>query len=44
VRRTPGGRVEGRSQGAISNALSAMAERGEVVLVADKPRRYRIAS
>ncbi len=30
--------------GAISNALSAMAERGEVVLAADKPRRYRIAS
>ncbi|MDA8061059.1 MAG: hypothetical protein M0T80_01280 [Actinomycetota bacterium] len=33
----------GRSQGAVSNALSAMAERGEVVLVADHPRRYRIA-
>lgn len=32
----------GRSQGAISNALAAMAERGEAVLVADKPRRYRI--
>jgi DNA-binding MarR family transcriptional regulator len=33
----------GRSPGAISNALAAMAERGEAVLVADKPRRYRIA-
>ena len=38
------GKALGRSQGAISNALSAMAGRGEVVLVADKPRRYRIAS
>jgi DNA-binding MarR family transcriptional regulator len=38
------GKALGRSQGAVSNALSAMAERGEVVLVADKPRRYRIAS
>ena len=37
------GKALGRSQGAISNALSAMAERGEVILVADKPRRYRIA-
>jgi len=37
------GKALGRSQGAVSNALSAMAERGEVVLVADKPRRYRIA-
>ena len=38
------GKALGRSQGAVSNALSAMAGRGEVVLVADKPRRYRIAS
>jgi len=38
------GKALGRSQGAVSNALSAMAERGEVVLVVDKPRRYRIAS
>ena len=38
------GKALGRSQGAVSNALSAMAERNEVVLVADKPRRYRIAS
>ena len=38
------GKALGRSQGAMSNALSAMAGRGEVVLVADKPRRYRIAS
>lgn len=37
------GKALGRSQGAVSNALSAMAERGEAVLVADKPRRYRIA-
>jgi hypothetical protein len=26
----------------VSNALAAMAERGEAVLVGDKPRRYRI--
>ena len=32
-----------RSQGAISNSLATMAARGEVVLVGDKPRRYRIA-
>jgi len=38
------GKALGRSQGAVSNSLSTMAERGEVVLVADKPRRYRIAS
>jgi hypothetical protein len=38
------GKALGRSQGAVSNSLSAMAARGEVVLVADKPRRYRIAS
>jgi hypothetical protein len=37
------GKALGRSQGAISNALAVMAERGEAVLVADKPRRYRIA-
>jgi hypothetical protein len=37
------GKALGRSQGAVSNALAAMAERGEAVLVADKPRRYRIA-
>jgi DNA-binding MarR family transcriptional regulator len=37
------GKALGRSQGAISNALAAMAERGEAVLVADKPRRYRIS-
>lgn len=37
------GKSLSRSQGAVSNALSAMAERGEAVLVADKPRRYRIA-
>ena len=33
----------GRSAGAVSNALSAMAEGGEVRLVAERPRRYRIA-
>lgn len=32
-----------RSQGAVSNALAALAERGEVVLVSEHPRRYRIA-
>ncbi len=37
------GKALGRSQGAISNSLAAMAERGEVVLAGDKPRRYRIA-
>lgn len=37
------GKALGRSQGAVSNALAAMAERGEVVLVAERPRRYRIA-
>ncbi len=37
------GKALGRSQGAVSNALAAMAGRGEAVLVADKPRRYRIA-
>lgn len=36
------GKALGRSQGAVSNALAAMAERGEVVLVAERPRRYRI--
>jgi hypothetical protein len=38
------GKALGRSQGAVSNSLSTMAARGEAVLVADKPRRYRIAS
>jgi DNA-binding transcriptional MocR family regulator len=33
----------GRSAGAVSNALSAMAESGEVRLVGEGPRRYRIA-
>ena len=37
------GKALGRSQGAVSNALAAMAERGEAVLVAERPRRYRIA-
>jgi DNA-binding transcriptional ArsR family regulator len=34
----------GRSAGAISNSLDAMAIRGQVDLVADKPRRYRITT
>jgi hypothetical protein len=38
------GKALGRSQGAVSNSLAAMAARGEVVLVGDKPRRYRAAS
>jgi IclR-like helix-turn-helix domain-containing protein len=38
------GKALGRSGGAVSNSLAAMAERGEVVLVSDKPRRYRIAA
>ena len=38
------GKALGRSQGAISNSLATMAARGEVVLVGDKPRRYRIAT
>ena len=38
------GKALGRSQGAVSNSLASMAARGEVELVADKPRRYRIAS
>ena len=37
------GKALDRSQGAISNSLATMAARGEVVLVGDKPRRYRIA-
>ena len=37
------GKALARSQGAISNSLATMAARGEVVLVGDKPRRYRIA-
>ena len=38
------GKALGRSQGAVSNSLATMAARGEVVLVSDKPRRYRIAT
>jgi hypothetical protein len=38
------GKALDRSGGAVSNSLAAMAERGEVVLVSDKPRRYRIAA
>jgi hypothetical protein len=37
------GKALGRSQGAVSNSLATMAARGEVELVGDKPRRYRIA-
>lgn len=37
------GKALDRSQGAVSNSLATMAARGEVVLVGDKPRRYRIA-
>jgi len=37
------GKALGRSQGAVSNSLAAMAARGEVEMVGDKPRRYRIA-
>ena len=33
----------GRSAGAVSNALSAMAASGEAVQVAERPRRYRAA-
>ena len=38
------GKVLGRSQGAISNSLATMAAKGEVELVGDKPRRYRIVT
>ena len=38
------GKALGRSAGAVSNALSTMAAAGEVQLVAERPRRYRIAS
>ena len=38
------GKVLGRSRGAISNSLATMAAKGEVELVGDKPRRYRIAT
>ena len=38
------GKALGRSQGAVSNSLASMAARGEVELVGDKPRRYRIGS
>lgn len=37
------GKALGRSGGAVSNALAAMAGRGEAILVAERPRRYRIA-
>lgn len=37
------GKALGRSPGAVSNALSTMAAAGEVELVAERPRRYRIA-
>ncbi|MGH9083618.1 MAG: hypothetical protein ACRDWN_09775, partial [Acidimicrobiales bacterium] len=37
------GTAIGRSQGAVSNSLAKMAAGGAAVLVADKPRRYRIA-
>jgi DNA-binding MarR family transcriptional regulator len=37
------GKALGRSGGAVSNALAAMAVRGEVDQVGDKPRRYQIA-
>jgi len=38
------GKALGRFQGAVSNALATMAARGEVELVGDRPRRYRIAT
>ncbi|MDA8072064.1 MAG: winged helix-turn-helix domain-containing protein [Actinomycetota bacterium] len=38
------GKALGRSAGAVSNALSTMVAAGEVQLVAERPRRYRIAS
>lgn len=38
------GKALGRSQGAVSNSLASMAARGEVELVGERPRRYRIAS
>lgn len=37
------GKALGRSAGAVSNALSTMTAAGEVQLVAERPRRYRIA-
>ena len=37
------GKALGRSQGAVSNSLASMAAKGDVVLVGDKPRRYRTA-
>lgn len=37
------GKALGRSAGAVSNALSTMTADGEVELVAERPRRYRIA-
>ncbi len=36
------GKALGRSAGAVSNALSTMAATGEVQLVAERPRRFRI--
>lgn len=36
------GKALGRSQGAVSNSLVTMAARGEVELVGDRPRRYRL--
>ena len=38
------GKALGRSQGAVSNSLASLAARGEVELVGELPRRYRIAS
>jgi DNA-binding MarR family transcriptional regulator len=38
------GKALGRSGGAVSNALAAMAVRGQVTQVGDKPRRYQIAA
>ena len=38
------GKALGRSQGAVSNSLASLAARGEVELVGEPPRRYRIAS
>ena len=38
------GKALDRSGGAVSNALAAMAAQGEVDLVVEKPRRYRIAA
>ena len=40
----PGGQGAGRSQGAVSNALSRLEAAGEARLVSVTPRRYRIVS